>query len=80
MKINNNHADELILSEFTHFRTAHFYKQKKKQKTNKQTNKQKKQTKKQQKIRNEITKLPTASENIRDTEQPLLEKRLRIPF
>jgi hypothetical protein len=27
MKINNNHADELILSEFTHLRTAHIYKQ-----------------------------------------------------
>jgi hypothetical protein len=26
MKINKNHADELILSEFTHFRTAHIYK------------------------------------------------------
>jgi hypothetical protein len=27
MKINNSHADELILPEFTHFRTAHIYKQ-----------------------------------------------------
>ena len=27
MRINNNHADELILTEFTHFHTAHIYKQ-----------------------------------------------------
>ena len=27
MRINNNHADELILTEFTHFHIAHIYKQ-----------------------------------------------------